>query len=521
MAIRIYPKKHIKKARAGNGEEILKRLEEYLKNGSGKPIQILCGFWKDQSEAITYQELREAVKEGFLNEATFQEWSKDYSVLVRDQLSYLWKDALAAGSVSQPITAGLAAYTFNVETPAIMTWIAGHSAEFVTASVVEQKEAIKALLARSVVERHSVDELARFIRPCIGLTKPQAKANFRYYENIVKTLKEQHPRMKQDSIQRKAREAAAKYAEKQHRQRALTIAMTEMAAAYNKGADEGIRQAQEQNLIGKVIKRWSTSGDDAVCGQCNALEGLEIAMDSTFPFKGNWHTGDNLTPPAHPRCACAVEYIEEFPPIYPKESISDIKVSITQEESLREYTAEEIKDIAAQTEEIASKHISIPSKWSGNMVIDDKGIVISEDVVVNYGKLWDCDILTKHETAPSIILHEQIHARSISYFESSFYDTYNNIEEASVQLMTEEICKIEGIEIISSYYDEMCDVLRTINRRLKVCDNTYDFAKKLIEVPVTERLDWLSNKMYDILSHDETATLEEYQDFAEMLNTLY
>ena len=76
MAIRIYPKKHIKKARAGNGEEILKRLEEYLKNGSGKPIQILCGFWKDQSEAITYQELREAVKEGFLNEATFQEWSK-------------------------------------------------------------------------------------------------------------------------------------------------------------------------------------------------------------------------------------------------------------------------------------------------------------------------------------------------------------------------------------------------------------------------------------------------------------
>ena len=52
-------------------------------------------------------------------------------------------------------------------------------------------------------------------------------------------------------------------------------------------------------------------------------------------------------------------------------------------------------------------------------------------------------------------------------------------------------------------------------------DNTYDFAKKLIEVPVTERLDWLSNKMYDILSHDETATLEEYQDFAEMLNTLY
>ena len=216
-----------------------------------------------------------------------------------------------------------------------------------------------------------------------------------------------------------------------------------------------------------------------------------------------------------------MEYIEESPPIYPSESIPEIKVSITQEEPLREYTAEEIKDIAAQTEEIASKHISIPSKYSGNMVIDDKDIINSEGVVVNYGKLWDCDILTKHETAPSIILHEQIHARSISYFELSFYNIYNNIEEASAQLMTEEICKIEGIEIISSYYDEMCDVLRTINKRLKVCDNTYNFAKKLIEVPVTERFDWLSNKMYGILSDDETATLEEYQELAEKLNTLY
>ena len=264
MAIRIYPKKHFQKARAGNGAEILKKLEGYLKNSSGKPIQILCGFWKDQAEAITYQELREAIKEGLLTKAIFQEWSKDYSFLVHNQLSFLWKDALTAGSMSQPITVGLASYTFNVETPAIMAWIAEHSAEFVTASVIEQKEAIKALLARSVIEHHSVDELAKFIRPCIGLTKPQAKANLRYYDSIVKTLKEQHPRMKQDSIQRKAREAAAKYAEKQHRQRALTIAMTEMASAYNKGADEGIRQAQNQNLIGKVMKRWCTSDRKSV-----------------------------------------------------------------------------------------------------------------------------------------------------------------------------------------------------------------------------------------------------------------
>ena len=300
------------------------------------------------------------------------------------------------------------------------------------------------------------------------------------------------------------------------------IAQTERAFAYNRGADEGVRQAQEQGLLGIVKKRWSTSGDDGVCSICSSLDGVEVDMDKEFDFKGKiLFRGHHMLPPAHPRCACAVEYIEESISAYPKESVPEIKVSITQKDSLKEYTTEEIESIATQTEEIVSKHISIPSKWSGKVKISDKGISNSDGTVVYYGKLWDCDILTKHETAPAIILHEQIHARSISYYDSSFYDIYKHIEEASVQFMTQEICKIEGIEIIPSYYDEKSDILRIINRRINVCNNTYDFAKKLIEMPVTKRLDWLSNEMYDILSRDETATLEEYQELAEMLNTLY
>jgi hypothetical protein len=309
MAKLIRPGKHIKKVRSGNGAEILKKLEDYLESESREPVKILHNFWKDQQNAITYKELREAVVAGTLTEETFREWSNDYSILVQAQLAYLWSEAVVAGSVSQPLVGGLSGFVFDTQTPAIMTWIQQRGAELVTNSTVEQREAIKALLAQSVREHHSVDELARFIRPCIGLTKPQAKANLRYYDNIVKTLREQHPKMKADSIQKKAREAAAKYAEKQHRQRALTIAQNEMATAYNKGADESIRQAQEQKLIGKVIKRWCTSNDDMVCEQCRALEGIEIDMDESFAIKGK-STGESLTPPMHPRCACAIEYIE-------------------------------------------------------------------------------------------------------------------------------------------------------------------------------------------------------------------
>ena len=522
MAIQIRPAKWVKKAKSKNSQEVLERLKNFLESSmvTGEPVQILCGFWEDQQNAISYQELRQVVIEGEIGQELLTLWSQDYSTLVGNKLSHMWQEAITIGATSQTI---LDSFSFKlVQNSGITNWIKQHGAEFVTICTEEQKQAIAALLTKKIRDHYTVDELSRLIRPCIGLTKGQAKANIQYYNNIVATLKKDHPRMKRESIQKKAREAAAKYAERQHRERAMMIAQTESAFAYNRGADEGVRQAQEQGLLGVVKKRWSTSGDDGVCSICSSLDGVEVDMDKEFDFKGKiLFRGHHMLPPAHPRCACAVEYIEESISAYPKESVPEIKVSITQKDSLKEYTTEEIESIATQTEEIVSKHISIPSKWIGKVKIIYKGISNSDGTVVYYGKLWDCDILTKHETAPAIILHEQIHARSISYYDSSFYDIYKHIEEASVQFMTQEICKIEGIEIIPSYYDEKSDILRIINRRINVCNNTYDFAKKLIEMPVTKRLDWLSNEMYDILSRDETATLEEYQELAEMLNTLY
>lgn len=72
------------------------------------------------------------------------------------------------------------------------------------------------------------------------MTEGDARANARYYDNIVATMRKEHPRMKIESIRRKALDASQKYAEKQHRARAFTIAQTESAFAYNRGADEGI-----------------------------------------------------------------------------------------------------------------------------------------------------------------------------------------------------------------------------------------------------------------------------------------
>lgn len=311
MAFRIMRPKRLRKAKSGNSQEVLRRLEEYLKTECDKPVEILCGFWKDQQNAITYQELRQAVLDGTLDVETVEEWRQDYSILTAGKLNSLWTAALVAGPAGQPVLDNIL-FEFNTQTPSIMEWIKERGANFVTVCTEEQQDAIAALLTKKMRDGHTVDELARMIRPCIGLTEGQAVANARYYDSIVETLKKEHPRMKSENIRKKAREAAQKYAEKQHRERAFTIAQTESAFAYNRGADYGIRQAQEQGYLGVMKKRWSTSGDDAVCSTCSALEGTEIDMDSEFNFGGRvLFSGHHMLPPAHPRCACAVEYIEE------------------------------------------------------------------------------------------------------------------------------------------------------------------------------------------------------------------
>lgn len=526
MVFRWMPPKKIKKKKSENAQKVLDKLKEYLESSkaTGEPIQILCGFWKDQQTVITYQELRQAVIDGAISNETIRLWQQDYSVLVANQLSQLWTNAFEAGAESlfllnssktkkrilSVTVLKKSDYKTDMQTPGALKWIQERGAEFVTASTKEQKDAIAALVTKKMKEHYTSDELAKLIRPCIGLTKQQAIANVRYYDNIVTNLKKEHPRMKPETIRQKARDAAAKYAERQIRYRAMTIAQTESAFAYNRGEYEGIKQAQARGELGRVVKRWSTAGNERVCDICSSLDGVEMEIDADFDFDGKvLFPGHHMLPPAHPRCKCAIQYIEVEPPVI----IPRMDTSITQNNSLKEYSDTEIQSIAEQTESVASKYIDVSSKWSGNIIVDDE----SE----RHGKMWNCDILTAHETAPHIVLHEQIHARSISYYDEDTYIQYHNIEEATVQLMTQIISLMEGIEIIESQYDEMVDALRRIGRRIGFYNTDYDFAKALIEMPVAERLEWISNNLYATMGLDKNATVEDYIEMSTLLNMLY
>ena len=314
MGFRIIgPRRKVKKAKTRSSQEVLDRLQEYLERNSDEPAEILYGFWKDQQDAITYPELRQIVLDGTVSYEMLQLWMQDYSVLVNTKLKKMWMNAISAGPSGQPIFDNIS-FEINTQAPGILNWIEKRGAEFVTVSTQEQKDAIATLLTKKMRDSHTVDELSRLIRPCIGLTEMDTKAVTRYYDNIAATLKKDHPRMKPESIREKARDAAQKYAERKHRSRAMTIAQTESAFAYNWGADEAVRQAQAKGYMGKTEKKWSTNGSESVCTICNSLEGVQIGMDDKFDIKGKELFPDHhMLPPAHPRCHCCVEYIEIEP----------------------------------------------------------------------------------------------------------------------------------------------------------------------------------------------------------------
>ncbi|GHU47354.1 hypothetical protein FACS1894120_5300 [Clostridia bacterium] len=166
-------------------------------------------------------------------------------------------------------------------------------------------------------ETTTADELARLMRPAIGLTKPQALANQKLYESVKTTLIKNNPKMRVTTAEKRAREAAAKYAAKQHRYRAQCIARTELSEAYNTGGFAATLDAREKGYIGDCKKTWLTADNERVCEECGALEGESVNMDAPF-------SNGKLFPPAHPQCMCGVAYEEISPSVLTLPSESGI-----------------------------------------------------------------------------------------------------------------------------------------------------------------------------------------------------
>lgn len=301
--------KSVKKRGSMPSNEVKAALEKFLSEDNTKLVRFLVRYWKDEQTVLTYKELRQAIIDKTVPLQMFRDWQQDYSKMVHEKLVPEWKKAMKAGAANQMKHKNLdIGFKFNPEHWAVKEWLQNHAAELVTASTTEQKNALGALIDMGIQSHMQADELARYIRPCIGLTKPQAVANKRYYDNLKEQLRKDHPRMSAESIEKKAHEAAIKYADKQMQQRAKTIALTEKAKAYEYGRFQHTQQLVEAGILPPQKKVWYTTRNENVCTKCRALHGKSVAMDEYFLDDAS---NPVFLPPLHPRCKCCIMYEDD------------------------------------------------------------------------------------------------------------------------------------------------------------------------------------------------------------------
>jgi len=300
----------VKKSEAS--QKVLDDLDKYIEGNFSEPMKWIVGLWRDQAAVITYGELMSIVTDEDVPKKIFNDWFGDYSRFLSQKITPMWQEAMNTAVKNNPLFAGVGE-GFDATDYYVNEWITTRSAELVTFCLDEQRKAIRYIIGEGKANKWSISETARYIRPTIGLTEQQAAANQRYYNTVKEQMRENHPRMTNEAVERKAREAAGRYAAKQQRTRAETIARTEMATAYNEGYDQYVRQAMRIGLLPVMRKVWATAKDGHVCGACEDLEGVEVGMDEQFKVtvgKRVHRELATLRPPLHPRCKCVIMYEE-------------------------------------------------------------------------------------------------------------------------------------------------------------------------------------------------------------------
>lgn len=309
----------IHKAYTPSGNDVLDKLNAFLDENEPGLVYLLQNTWKAQGKAITYKELREAILNGDIDGKIIDDWMQDYNRFVTKYMAPIWEKAMV--SSSEWITAKRPEFTFDPMHAGVIEWTNNHAAEFVTNVTMDQVKGLREVIkmATQTETGMSVDQLSRAVRPMVGLNWRQSRANMKYYENMVNS----------GMSHTKALDKAIRYSARQSRYRGYMIARTELVFAYNNGSMYGVEQAQEQGLMGDVVKIWCTSDDERDCETCNELErqsrasyekGSGYGLRDDFDFKTKLtDIGIKRQPPAHPNCRCTLIYEEITPPIIPPE----------------------------------------------------------------------------------------------------------------------------------------------------------------------------------------------------------
>ncbi len=517
MAIFFYNDPSVSKA----NHIALRQLYSFIDINQPRLARFLNNMWREQEKAITYKQIREAILNGDLTSAMVESWQQSYSRFVAEHMLPKWEEAFKASAVE--LKNKYPQFAFDGTAEAVRQWNMDNAARFVTNSTTEQINGLRAAIrqATELCENGmNVDSLSRVIRPMVGLTDRQTRANLNYYQKLLDNgVKE-----------KKAQEMAIKYSAKQHRYRAQMIARTELAFSYNQGQFLAVKQAQEQNLMGKCRKVWVTADTERTCPYCNALDGEEIEMDEDFNIQTNLKGSlIKRCPPAHPHCMCAINYIEVEPPVFqpeepaqqPEEEAADEDVFVPAK-SIKEANEYAQNVLGIPHADYKGTSLEVANEWNRGLFDNFKRFPELRDNFDFVGTCQNRNKLAKKELYPYVM--DKFKRVNPGYTEAQLdkavkqYITkkYAPPISSSVYAQSSKIGKIKGVTISDKWQGEK--FLNSIKEDVvfKFHPQGCDTIRSILDHEIGHQID----DMLDLWDNVEIARLFKSMTPGEMTNKL-
>lgn len=216
-----------------------------------------------------------------------------------DTLTLAFNEAAHAAAAKLPIGAVM---RFDAVNPLAVAAARAAAADLIVGVDASVRAAIRASVEQALVDGLTRRQLSQLIRPIIGLTPQQARAVMAYRQSLIDL------ELRSEIVARRS----ADYAMKKLRERARTIARTELITAANRGARAAWSQAQQEGLLPATVKRrWTVTPDDRLCQRCMAMDGQTVGINEPFTSPEGLSVPD---PGLHPNCRCvAVIEVPKIP----------------------------------------------------------------------------------------------------------------------------------------------------------------------------------------------------------------
>ena len=296
--------------------------------------------------------------------------------------------------------------------------------------------------------------------------------------------------------------------------RAESLLITELARVQT--------EAQKESYIRNGFEEYTFHANSGCCDICDALNGKHFKVKDMMPGKN--------APPMHTRCRCSTSAYEDSADYEAwldyldkggtTEEWNEIKSSSNMDDNdsrnRRKQRQQDVAKLTSEYNELVQKYSTRESKWSGNVVFDDKKC--KEEGIAGR-KLWSCDILLKTGCQEKTIIHELLHACSGSYLNPLSYIRYGRMEEASVELLAREICENENI-VFRPNANPRVEYLYEINEITKICDENLDFATALFAKSLKNRYNWLEGRVKKYIQGQESISKKQRERLEFLLSEL-